>query len=165
MKILGIDPGYAIVGYGLVDYSRSQFTVLSYGSILTEAKDEFSHRLKTIYEDYTQILDQFKPDVISIEKLFFSKNVTTGIDVAQARGLILLGAAQRDIPIYEYTPMQAKQALVGYGGADKHQMQEMTRQILHLKAIPKPDDTADALAMAICHAHVSGSLMRFMPHR
>ncbi len=165
MKILGIDPGYAIVGYGLLDYNRNRFTVLSYGSIITKAGDDFSQRLKVIYDDYTEILETYKPDVISIEKLFFSRNVTTAIDVAQARGLILLGAAQHNIPIYEYTPMQAKQALVGYGGADKHQMQEMTRQILHLKSVPKPDDTADALAMAICHAHVSGSLMRFMPKR
>lgn len=157
MRIIGIDPGYAIVGYGVLDYVRTQFNVVNYGAITTSAGTSFDRRLLEIYNDMNQVLDMFKPDCMSIERLYFTNNKTTGIDVAQARGIILLSAVQHDIDIYEYTPMQVKQAVVGYGKAEKHQVQEMVKNILHLKKIPEPDDTADAVALAICHAHSSGS--------
>lgn len=157
MRILGIDPGYAIVGYGVLDYDNVHFKVVNYGAITTDAQTQFDRRLAEIYEDMCSLLDLFKPDCMSVEKLYFNTNITTGIDVAQARGIIMLSAAQRHIPIYEYTPLQVKVAVTGYGRAEKHQMQEMTRNILGLKSVPKPDDTADALAIAICHGHTGGS--------
>ena len=157
MRIIGIDPGYAIVGYGVLDYEKTRFSVVNYGAITTAAGTSFDRRLMEIYDDMCTVLDMFKPDCMSIEKLYFTNNKTTGIDVAQARGIILLTAVQRDIEIYEYTPMQVKQAVVGYGKAEKHQVQEMVKNILRLDAIPKPDDTADAVALAICHGHSSGS--------
>ena len=156
MRIMGIDPGYAIVGVGIVDYNRGRFATLEYGAITTTPDQLFPKRLQTIYEDYTTLLDQFHPEAVSIEKLYFGNNVTTGIDVAQARGLILLGAAQRNIPIFEYSPVQIKQAVVGYGNAEKHQVIYMTTKLLNLKSPPKPDDVADALAVAITHAHCCG---------
>lgn len=157
MRILGIDPGYAIVGYGVLDYDNVRFKVVNYGAIRTEPDTPFCGRLSEIYDDMNRLLDMTNPDCVSIEKLFFNTNVTTGIDVAQARGVILLAAAQRGIPVFEYTPLQVKVAVTGYGRAEKHQMQEMTKNILNLKEIPKPDDTADALAIAICHGHTGGS--------
>ena len=153
---MGIDPGYAIVGVGIVDYHRNRFSTLEYGAITTTPDQFFPKRLQTIYEDYTTLLDRFHPEAVSIEKLYFGNNVTTGIDVAQARGLILLGAAQRNIPIFEYSPVQIKQAVVGYGNAEKHQVIYMTTKLLNLKQAPKPDDVADALAVAITHAHCCG---------
>ncbi len=156
MRIMGIDPGYAIVGVGIVDYHRNRFSTLEYGAITTTPDQLFPKRLQTIYEDYTALLDRFHPEAVSIEKLYFGNNVTTGIDVAQARGLILLGAAQRNVPIFEYSPVQIKQAVVGYGNAEKHQVIYMTTKLLNLKQAPKPDDVADALAVAITHAHCSG---------
>ena len=156
MLIMGIDPGYAIVGVGIVDYNRNRFSTLEYGAITTTPDQPFPKRLQTIYEDYTTLLDRFHPEAVSIEKLYFGNNVTTGIDVAQARGLILLGAAQRNIPIFEYSPVQIKQAVVGYGNAEKHQVIYMTTKLLNLKSPPKPDDVADALAVAITHAHCCG---------
>ena len=153
---MGIDPGYAIVGVGIVDYNRNRFSTLEYGAITTTPDQPFPKRLQTIYEDYTTLLDRFHPEAVSIEKLYFGNNVTTGIDVAQARGLILLGAAQRNIPIFEYSPVQIKQAVVGYGNAEKHQVIYMTTKLLNLKSPPKPDDVADALAVAITHAHCCG---------
>ena len=156
MRILGIDPGYAIVGCGVIDYTRQRFETLEYGAITTTPDQLFPKRLQTIYEDYTTLLDRFHPEAVSIEKLYFGNNVTTGIDVAQARGLILLGAAQRNIPIFEYSPVQIKQAVVGYGNAEKHQVIYMTTKLLNLKSSPKPDDVADALAVAITHAHCCG---------
>ena len=153
---MGIDPGYAIVGVGIVDYNRNRFSTLEYGAITTTPDQLFPKRLQTIYEDYTTLLDRFHPEAVSIEKLYFGNNVTTGIDVAQARGLILLGAAQRNIPIFEYSPVQIKQAVVGYGNAEKHQVIYMTTKLLNLKSSPKPDDVADALAVAITHAHCCG---------
>ena len=158
MKILGIDPGYAIVGYGVLGYDGNKFTPLGYGAVRTEAGTDFPLRLMDIYNDMSTVITQFKPDVMSIEKLYFNTNTTTAIDVAEARGVILLCAAQNGIPIYEYTPLQVKQAVVGYGRAEKKQVMEMTRSILGLAAVPKPDDTADALAIAICHGHSSSSL-------
>ncbi len=157
MRILGIDPGYAIVGYGVLDYDKVSFATVNYGAITTDSETPFDRRLKEIYDDMCSILDMFNPDCMSIEKLYFNTNTTTGIDVAQARGVIMLAAAQRNIPIYEYTPLQVKVAVTGYGRAEKHQVQEMTKNILHLKAVPKPDDTADALAIAICHGHTGAS--------
>ena len=157
MKILGIDPGYAIVGYGVVEYRNTNFTTLDYGAITTHKDTEFSERLLQIYNDYISVLKRHKPDAVAVEKLFFTNNQKTGIDVAQARGLILLGAAQMKIPCFEYTPLQVKQAVVGYGRAEKSQVMEMTKRLLKLKQVPKPDDTADALAIAICHAHVAPS--------
>lgn len=153
MRILGIDPGYAIVGYGFLDYDGYKFRPVTFGAITTDAGTEFALRLKTIYDDMTTILTTYKPDVMSIEKLFFNTNITTGIDVAEARGVILLSAVNAGIPIYEYTPLQVKQSVVGYGRAEKQQVMEMTRKILGLAKTPKPDDTADALALAICHGH------------
>lgn len=159
MRILGIDPGYAIVGYGVLDYDRNRFSVVNYGAITTEAGKPFDSRLKEIYDDMCSLLDMAKPECMSIERLYFTNNKTTGIDVAQARGVIMLAAAQRGIEIYEYTPLQVKQAVVGYGRAEKHQVQEMVKNILNLKEVPKPDDTADAVALAICHGHSSGSAL------
>ena len=157
MRIIGIDPGYAIVGYGILDYTASKFTVLEYGAITTHKDTPFERRLCEIYDDYCYILDKWKPDALSIERLYFNSNQKTAIDVAQARGIIIMATAQRGISINEYTPLQVKQAVVGYGKAVKKQVQEMTKKILGLESIPKPDDTADAVAMAICHAHTSGS--------
>lgn len=164
MRIIGIDPGYAIVGYGVLDYDKARFTVVNYGAVTTQAGTSFDKRLMEIYNDMCTVLDMFKPDCMSIEKLYFTNNKTTGIDVAQARGVILLAAVQRDIEIFEYTPMQVKQAVVGYGKAVKKQVMEMTRVLLHLDEIPKPDDTADALAIAICHAHCAGSGRRLLEY-
>ncbi len=157
MRILGIDPGYAIVGYGVLDYDHNQFTVVNYGAITTEAHTPFEQRLVEIYDDMNSLIEMFRPDCMSIERLYFTNNKTTGIDVAQARGVITLAAAKHGVEIYEYTPLQVKQSVVGYGRAEKHQVQEMVKNILRLKECPKPDDTADAVALAICHGHSSGS--------
>ena len=159
MIILGIDPGYAIVGYGIIEYKNNSFKTISYGAVTTEAGTPFCDRLEKIYNDLTEIINKFHPEALSIEKLFFNTNTTTAIDVAQARGVILLTAQHAKIPVYEYTPLQVKQAVTGYGRAEKRQVMEMTKALLGLQKVPKPDDTADALAMAICHAHTSGSLM------
>ncbi len=159
MRIIGIDPGYAIIGYGIVDYNANHFTVVDYGAVTTKAHTPFEQRLSDIYKGLTQLIDTYKPDAMSIEKLFFNTNTTTAIDVAQARGVIVLSAAQAGLKIAQYTPLQVKQSVVGYGRAEKKQVQEMTRLMLGLKSVPKPDDTADALALAICHAHSAGSLL------
>ncbi len=159
MRILGIDPGYAIVGFGLLESQRAQHRLLQYGTITTPADMAFSKRLQTIYEDMVQLLDALAPDVLAIEELFFGQNVTTGIGVSHSRGVILLAAAQRDIPVFEYTPMQVKQAVCGYGKADKHQVIDMTRRLLQLKEAPKPDDAADAIAIALCHGRSHTSLL------
>ncbi|MBQ2758724.1 MAG: crossover junction endodeoxyribonuclease RuvC [Clostridia bacterium] len=157
MIILGIDPGYAIVGYGIIRYEKNKFTVLDFGAITTPAKVDFSDRIMSIYADLEYLFQKYKPDAMAIEKLFFNTNKKTAVDVAQARGVILLAARKNGAQCFEYTPLQVKQSVVGYGRAEKKQVQEMTRQLLGLSAVPKPDDTADALAMAICHAHSSGS--------
>ena len=153
MRLLGIDPGYGITGFGIVDAQRNNFQLLQYGAITTPAGTEFPLRLQMIYNDMTELLMVAKPDVVAIEELFFGQNVTTGIGVAQSRGVILLAIQQAGIPIFQYKPMQVKQAVVGYGGADKKQVISMVTRILNLPEPPKPDDTADALAIAICHAH------------
>ena len=159
MRILGIDPGYGITGFGIVDAQRNNFTLLQYGAITTPAGTDFPLRLQMIYNDMTELLMVAKPDAVAIEELFFGQNVTTGIGVAQSRGVILLAVQQAGIPIFQYKPMQVKQAVVGYGNATKHQVQDMTKRILHLQSVPKPDDAADALAIALCHAHTAGSSM------
>ena len=159
MIILGIDPGYAIVGYGVIEFKSNRFSVVDYGAITTNAGTPFERRLELIYDDLNLLMGKFHPEAMSIEKLFYNTNAKTVIDVAQARGVTVLAAKKNNIPIFEYTPLQVKQSVVGYGRAEKKQVQEMTRIILKLDKIPKPDDTADALAMAICHAHASGSLM------
>ncbi len=156
LRILGIDPGIAIAGFGFVDKQGSRIVPVQYGCIQTEPSTVPEMRLLQVYEATEQLLDKYKPDSMGIEKLFFNRNVTNAFAVGQARGVIILAAAKRGIPIAEYTPMQVKQAVVGYGKAEKKQVQEMVKLFLKLKEIPKPDDVADALAVAICHAHSSG---------
>ena len=158
MRILGIDPGYAIVGYGVIDYKDTRFSVVDYGAILTEAGTPFNERLEQIYDETCAIMQRHKPEAMAIEKLFYNTNAKTVIDVGQARGALVLAAQKNRLQIAEYTPLQVKQSVVGYGRAEKKQVQEMTKLILNLAKIPKPDDTADALAIAICHAHAGGSL-------
>ena len=159
MRIIGIDPGYAIVGFGVIEYEKSRFTTVNYGAITTPAGIDFNRRLEIIYADTCQILDSCKPESLAIEKLYFQNNQKTAIDVAEARGVILLAAAQRHIEVHEYTPLEVKKSITGYGKAVKKQVQEMTRRVLHLSEIPKPDDTADALAIAVCHAHTGSSML------
>ena len=159
MRILGIDPGYGITGFGLVEAQRGQFQLLRCGAITTPAGMDFSARLEIIYEDMRQLLQVAKPDVVAIEELFFGQNVTTGIGVAQSRGVILLAIRQAGLEVYQYKPMQVKQAVVGYGNATKHQVQDMTKRLLHLQAMPKPDDAADAIAIALCHGRSATSLL------
>ena len=159
MKILGIDPGYGITGFGLVEAERGQFRLLRCGAITTPPNSDFSWRLEIIYNDMQELLRVTQPDVVAIEELFFGQNVTTGIGVAQSRGVILLAIRQAGLEVHSYKPMQVKQALVGYGSATKHQMQDMTKRLLHLHAMPKPDDAADAIAIALCHGRSSTSLL------
>lgn len=158
MKILGIDPGFAIVGYGIIDYTANRFKTLEYGAVTTPAGMDIFDRFKKIYDDVSEIINRTAPDALAIEELFFNSNQKTAINVAQARGIILIAALNFGIPVFEYTPLQVKQAIVGYGRAEKTQVQQMVKSLLNLPKIPKPDDTADALAIAICHAHSSGSL-------
>lgn len=153
MIILGIDPGYALIGYGVISYDSGRFKTLNFGAITTPSDMDFPARLEIIYRDMNQLLNEFKPDALSIEKLFFNTNTTTAIDVAQARGTIILAAQMNGVPLYEYTPLQVKSAVTGFGRAEKFQVMEMTRSLLGLSKVPKPDDTADALALAICHAN------------
>ena len=157
MIILGIDPGIAIVGYGIIECKGNNFKVIDYGCITTDSKSLFPDRLKIVYDELTNIINKYKPDDFAIEELFFNKNAKTVIKVGQARGVEVLAAINNNLPIYEYTPLQIKQAVVGYGRAEKHQVQEMVKMLLNLKKIPKPDDVADALAVAICH----GSCLNF----
>jgi crossover junction endodeoxyribonuclease RuvC len=160
VRILGIDPGIATVGFGVIDASGATQRMVQYGAITTPPNLPLAARLVQIGDDLEELIRRFQPDEISVEELFFSKNITTGIAVAHGRGIILYVAEKSGIPIYEYTPMQVKQAVVGYGLAEKHQVMDMTRRLLKLSAIPKPDDAADALAMAICHARSATSLLR-----
>lgn len=153
MIIIGIDPGYAIVGIGVVEYIGNKFRTLEYNAITTPAGMSTVERLKKIYQQMDMYLEKYRPDAVAIEELFFNSNQKTAINVAQARGVILVAVANRDIPICEYTPLQVKQSVTGYGRADKKQIQQMVKMMLGLNAIPKPDDAADALAIAICHAH------------
>ena len=153
MIILGIDPGLAIVGWGVLEYQNTHFRPLAFGSINTPAGMETAERLALIHKHLNTIIDKFHPTQMAVEELFFTKNITTGIRVAEARGVILMTGRERGLELAEYTPMQVKQAVVGYGGADKRQVISMVTRILNLPEPPKPDDTADALAIAICHAH------------
>lgn len=153
MRILGIDPGTGILGFGIIEYvNGKQLTMVDGGVIRTPANHSDSERLLTIYEDLSEIISHNKPEVMAVEKLFFAQNVTTAMSVSQARGVVLLCGEQKKLPVFEYTPLQIKQALTGYGRAEKSQIQEMVRTILKLKEIPKPDDCADALACAITHS-------------
>jgi crossover junction endodeoxyribonuclease RuvC len=160
MRILGIDPGIAIVGFGLIESDRGAMRMLQYGAVTTEAGLPLATRLVQIEDDMRALIQQLQPDEIAIEELFFSKNITTGIAVAHGRGVVLCTAERLGVPIFEYTPMQVKQAVVGYGLAEKRQVMDMTKRLLKLKAVPKPDDAADALAIAICHARSATSLLR-----
>lgn len=155
MRILGIDPGLATVGWGVIDVIKGNAKVVSYGVILTPKEDRLPVRLKTIEEDLKSLVEKFKPDEAALEELFFNNNVTTAINVAQARGVILLTLVKECGDLYEYTPLQIKQALTGYGRADKHQMQMMVKTFLRLEKIPRPDDAADALAVALTHAQTN----------
>ena len=157
MRVLGIDPGYAIVGWGVVEYAGNRFAPIAYGAVCTDKDTPFEQRLIEIYDGIKDICTRYQPEALSIEKLYYQHNQTTVIGVAEARGVILLAAAQCGVPIYEYTPMQVKQAITGYGKAVKKQIQEMTRMMLKLNRMPRPDDAADALALAICHGHAAGS--------
>ena len=159
MRILGIDPGYGITGFGVIESEKGQNRLITCGAITTPAGMDFSARLAIIYEDMRQLLENTKPDAVAIEELFFGQNVTTGIGVAQSRGVILLAIQQAGLSVTSYKPMQVKLALVGYGNATKHQMMDMTKRLLHLNAMPKPDDAADAIAIALCHARSSTSLI------
>ena len=159
MRILGIDPGYGITGFGLIEADRGQFRLLRCGAITTPPNTDFSWRLEIIYNDMVELLNVTQPDAVAIEELFFGQNVTTGIGVAQSRGVILLAIRQAGLEVHSYKPMQVKQSLVGYGNATKRQMQDMTKRLLHLTAMPKPDDAADAIAIALCHGRSSTSLL------
>ena len=159
MRIIGIDPGIATVGFGVVDSDKNKQTFVSCGVITTPAKTPLSSRLDQIYSDLDELYDTFKPDAVSIEELFFNTNIPTGIAVAHGRGVILLATYRHGIPIYEYTPLQVKQAVVGYGRAEKRQVIDMVKRILNMKAAPKPDDAADAVALALCHARSATSLL------
>jgi len=157
MRILGIDPGYAILGYGVLDMTGNHFSVVTYGSIITDSKMDMPSRLEVLYDGLADIIETYKPEEASIEELFFNSNAKTAILVGEARGVAVLACAKKGLNISEYTPLQIKQALVGYGRADKKQVQAMVKAILNLEAVPKPDDTADALAAAICHGHSAGN--------
>ena len=160
MRILGIDPGYGIVGFGIIDYENSNYKVVDYGVIETPKEEDISVRLAMIYDAIGKLTETFKPDQIAVEELFYFKNQTTVIPVAEARGVILLAAVHSCGEIFEYTPLQIKQALTGNGRAEKAQVQFMVKAILGLEKIPKPDDAADALAVAICHANVNQTIVR-----
>ncbi|MCI9679660.1 MAG: crossover junction endodeoxyribonuclease RuvC [Oscillospiraceae bacterium] len=159
MRILGIDPGVATIGFGLVEAQRSAVRLLQYGVITTPAGLPLSVRLHQISQDMSQLLEQLKPEEAAVEELFFSKNITTGIAVAHGRGVILLELERAGVPVYEYTPMQVKQAVAGYGGADKRQVMLMTQRLLRMQCVPRPDDAADALAIAICHGRSATSML------
>lgn len=155
MRIIGIDPGIAILGFGVVEYINNKFKVIDYGAITTTPKNKLPERIEIIYDSLEEILEKYKPDAIAYEELFFNSNAKTAIAVGQARGAAILCAQKKKLNIYEYTPLQVKQAVVGYGRADKKQVQTMVKMLLNLKDVPKPDDVADALAIAICHGHSS----------
>ena len=152
MRILGIDPGVATIGFGLVEADRAQVHMVTYGAITTPAGLPLSRRLYQIDRDMEELIEKLKPDVMAVEELFFNTNLTTGIAVAHGRGVILCAAERCGVPLHEYTPGQVKLAVTGYGKAEKRQVMDMTKRLLHLKAVPRPDDAADALALALCHA-------------
>lgn len=155
MRILGVDPGFAITGYSVIDYIGNKFHLITSGAITTPAHTSFPLRLEKLFDDLTQIITDYQPDAISVEELFFNNNAKTAINVAQARGVILVVGCRKNVPTYEYTPLQIKQSVVGYGRADKIQVQKMVKMILGVDKLPKLDDTTDSMAAAICHAHSS----------
>jgi len=160
MLILGIDPGYAIIGWGVIRFERGKYIPVDFGAITTNAGVPFNRRLEQIYDQLNTLLDTHHPDAVAVEKLYFQTNAKTAIDVAQARGVIMLALQQHGVPVFEYTPLQVKSAVTGFGQAQKPQVMEMTKRLLRLKAVPKPDDTADALAIAICHAQYGGTSLK-----
>ncbi len=157
MKILGIDPGYATTGFGLIEAEGGQYRLLRYGVITTPADLTFPQRLKMLYDDTARLLEVLAPEAVAVEELFWGRNITTGIGVSHGRGVILLAIEQAGLPLFEYTPMQVKQAVVGYGKAEKSQVMDMTRRILKMSAVARPDDAADAIAIALCHGRSSSS--------
>ena len=159
MIILGIDPGVATIGFGVIRADRQKNTLIQYGTITTPAGIPLANRLLQISNDMEELIHTFQPDEMAIEELFFSTNITTGISVAHGRGVILLAAEKLGVPIFEYTPIQVKQAVAGYGKADKKQVMQMTKRLLHMNNIPRPDDAADALAIAICHSRAATSML------
>ena len=159
MRIMGIDPGIATIGFGVVDSDKNRYQLIKCGVITTPAHTSLSERLSQIYDDLTQLIELFHPDAVSVEELFFNTNITTGIAVAHGRGVILLACQRAGIKVYEYTPLQVKQSVVGYGRAEKKQVMDMVKRICQLPAPPKPDDAADAVALALCHARSSTSLL------
>lgn len=159
MKILGIDPGYATTGFGLIEATRGAYQLLQYGVITTPTDLSFPDRLVMLYDDMMRLLEVTKPEACAVEELFWGHNITTGIGVSHGRGVILLAIAKSGVPCFEYTPMQVKQAVVGYGKAEKHQVMEMTKRMLHMEQVARPDDAADAIAIALCHARANSSLL------
>ena len=153
MIILGIDPGLATLGYGVIEADRGKYRLIQFGTLNTPAGQPMPHRLRAIYQGMRQLMEIYQPDEVAFEELFFSKNITTGMAVSAARGVALVAVVERNENLYEYTPMQIKQAVTGYGGADKHQVQHMVKMLLHMNEIARPDDAADALAVAITHAN------------
>ena len=159
MRILGIDPGYATTGFGILQAERASVQLINYGTITTPTTLSFPERLEMLYDDMAELLDTVRPDAVAVEELFWGHNVTTGIGVSHGRGVILLAIQKSGVPLFEYTPNQVKQAVVGYGGAEKHQVMDMTRRLLHMEKVARPDDAADAIAIALCHARSSTSLL------
>ena len=159
MIILGIDPGYATTGFGLISSDRGQYRLLQYGTVTTPPELPFPQRLNMLFEDMTRLLEVTKPEAVAVEELFWGHNITTGIGVSHGRGVILLAIERAGLPLYEYTPMQVKQAVVGYGKAENHQVMDMTRRFLKMERMPRPDDAADAIAVALCHARSATSLL------
>ena len=159
MRILGIDPGIATIGFGVLDSEKNSHQLVQCGVITTPAHTSLSSRLEQIYDDMGQILDLFKPDAVAVEELFFKNNITTGISVAHGRGVILLACRKAGVRVFEYTPLQVKQAVTGYGLAEKRQVMEMVKKLCRLPDVPKPDDAADAVALALCHARSATSLL------
>ena len=159
MLVMGIDPGYGTIGFGLVYAQGMAMQALQYGAIRTEPGAPFPERLGQIYSDMNTLIDRYGPEAMAVEELFFNTNITTGIQVAHGRGVILLACTKYGVPIFEYTPLQVKQAVAGYGRAEKRQVMDMTKRLLHLEKIPRPDDAADGLALALCHARSSTSLL------
>ena len=159
MRILGIDPGYATTGFGLIRSDGPNLSLLQYGTVTTPKDQPFPQRLEILYNDVMRLIEVTKPDASAVEELFWGHNITTGIGVSHGRGVILLALAKSGVPIFEYTPMQVKQAVVGYGKAEKRQVMEMTKRLLHMEKVARPDDAADAIAIALCHARAESSLL------
>lgn len=161
MIVMGVDPGLAILGYGIINHEYNHFNVIDYGAITTPSDMNLANRLKEIYERLSELIDKYRPDAFAVEELFFNKNVKTAIVIGEARGVAIVAAAQKNLNVYEYTPLQVKQAVVGYGRAEKVQVQLMVKALLNLREIPKPDDVADALAVAVCHCHSVGPCSKY----